>query len=201
MPLLDHFHPPLSLQRLWEGIHSTWASTIATQLNQDQLPPDYFAMPLVTVSGQMQANKPDKWEVQVLQEQDEPKLRATIELVSPADKDRPDHRQAFAVKCAGHLQRGAGMVIVDVVTDRLGNPHADLTQVLGVKETRDWQSPTGLSAVAYRPISSRLEVWPEPLMLGRTLPTLSLWIAEDRCVPLHLEQSYVATCAALRIRT
>ena len=46
MPLLDHFHPPLSMERPWEGIHSTWASTIATQLNQDQLPAEYFAMPL-----------------------------------------------------------------------------------------------------------------------------------------------------------
>ena len=36
MPLLDHFHPPLSVERPWEGMHSTWASTIATQLNQDQ---------------------------------------------------------------------------------------------------------------------------------------------------------------------
>ena len=36
MPLLDHFHPPLSEQRYWEGFHSTWASSIAHQLN-DQL--------------------------------------------------------------------------------------------------------------------------------------------------------------------
>ena len=44
MPLLDHFHPPLSVDRPWEGIHSAWATTIATQLNQDHLPPDYFAI-------------------------------------------------------------------------------------------------------------------------------------------------------------
>ena len=56
MPLLDHFHPPLSIERPWEGIHSTWASTIATQLNQDQLPAEYFAMPLVTLGGGVQVN-------------------------------------------------------------------------------------------------------------------------------------------------
>src|SRR5712691_1953386 len=56
MPLLDHFHPPLSMERPWEGIHSTWASTIATQLNQDQLPAEYFAMPLVTLGGGVQVD-------------------------------------------------------------------------------------------------------------------------------------------------
>lgn len=56
MPLLDHFHPPLSVTRPWEGIHSTWASTMATQLNQDQLPADYVAMPLVTIEGGVQVD-------------------------------------------------------------------------------------------------------------------------------------------------
>src|SRR5712691_12577176 len=56
MPLLDHFHPPLSMERPWEGIHSTWASTIATQLHQDQLPAEYFAMPLITLGGGVQVD-------------------------------------------------------------------------------------------------------------------------------------------------
>src|SRR6185436_16310422 len=40
----------------WEGIHSTWASTIATQLNQDQLPAEYFAMPHVTLGDGVQVD-------------------------------------------------------------------------------------------------------------------------------------------------
>lgn len=97
MPLLDHFHPPLSMERPWEGIHSTWVSTIATQLNQAQL-----------------------------------------------------------------------------------------------------------YAVAYRPTQAadaqRLEVWPEALAVGAALPTMPLWLNETLCLPLALEESYRATCAALRIR-
>ncbi|HEX8199253.1 MAG TPA: hypothetical protein VF590_02110, partial [Isosphaeraceae bacterium] len=42
MPLLDHFHPPLSQRRHWENLHSAWASAIRQQLN-DILPPRYFA--------------------------------------------------------------------------------------------------------------------------------------------------------------
>src|SRR5947208_16137142 len=43
MPLLDHFHPPLSTQRHWESFHTTWATAIADALNQDWLPEGYFA--------------------------------------------------------------------------------------------------------------------------------------------------------------
>ncbi|MBM3222844.1 MAG: DUF4058 family protein [Candidatus Tectomicrobia bacterium] len=56
MPLLDHFHRPLSLERPWEGIHSTWAAMMATQLNQGQLPDEYVAMPLVTLGGGVQVD-------------------------------------------------------------------------------------------------------------------------------------------------
>jgi hypothetical protein len=54
MPLRDHFRPPLSVQRPWDGVHSAWATTIATSLNRDLLPADYFAMPQVTVGGRVE---------------------------------------------------------------------------------------------------------------------------------------------------
>jgi hypothetical protein len=44
MPLLDHFHPPLSERRPWESFHSTWASTMADALNQGILPANYIAL-------------------------------------------------------------------------------------------------------------------------------------------------------------
>lgn len=49
MPLLDHFHPPLSLRRKWEGIHSLWAGAITASLNAGLLPRDHFAEPQVSV--------------------------------------------------------------------------------------------------------------------------------------------------------
>jgi hypothetical protein len=240
MPLLDHFHSPLSVERPWEGIHSTWASTIATRLNQDQLPEDYVAMPLVTIGGGVQVDvgtfqtgepqestnggvttriwappQPplsaivdfvslDVYEVRVMQQMGGPKLRAAIELVSPANKDRASHRRAFAVKCAGYLQQGIAVVIVDVVTERPANLHAELVDLLGLAQPLAWCAATQLYAVAYRPTRSadaqRLEVWPEALAVGAALPTMPLWLSEELCLPLTLEESYRTTCAALRIR-
>jgi hypothetical protein len=43
MPLLDHFHPPLSAERRWESFHSSWATRIADALTERWLPPDYIA--------------------------------------------------------------------------------------------------------------------------------------------------------------
>jgi hypothetical protein len=44
VPLLDHFHAPLSERRPWESFHTTWASALADALNQDVLPAGYIAL-------------------------------------------------------------------------------------------------------------------------------------------------------------
>ncbi len=43
MPLLDHFHPPLSAERRWESFHSSWATKLADALTERWLPPSYIA--------------------------------------------------------------------------------------------------------------------------------------------------------------
>lgn len=43
MPLLDHFHPPLSAQRRWEAFHSSWATKLVDALTEHWLPPGYIA--------------------------------------------------------------------------------------------------------------------------------------------------------------
>jgi hypothetical protein len=146
----------------------------------------------------------DSYEVRVYQDLGGAELRAAIELISPANKDRPGSRRTFAAKCAGYLKHGISVIIVDVVTARQSNLHAELFKVLEVKgRPATWESDTGLYAVAYRAVTvrkrPRVEAWPEALALGEALPTLPLWLTLDVCVPLHLEQSYLNTCRSLRI--
>jgi hypothetical protein len=43
MPLLDHFHPPLSAERRWESFHSSWATKLADALTERWLPSNYIA--------------------------------------------------------------------------------------------------------------------------------------------------------------
>lgn len=146
----------------------------------------------------------DGVEVQVFADDGAPRLMAAIELLSPRNKDRPQARQAFAVKCVGYLQQGSSVVVVDTVTTRRADMNAPILSLLGVDASAA-AMPAGLSAVSYRAIgrdeeTQQLSLWPASLALGQPLPTLPLWIASDFSVPLDLEASYRATCTDLRIR-
>lgn len=145
----------------------------------------------------------DEIEVHVFADDGDPRLAAAVELVSPRNKDRPAARQAFAVKCVGYLQQGSSVVVVDTVTTRRADLNAAILSLLNVQPS-DTSLPPGLSGVSYRAVSrddehQQLFVWPTPLALGQSLPTLPLWIAPEFSVPLDLDASYQATCADLRI--
>jgi len=145
----------------------------------------------------------DGVEVHVFADDGDPRLAAAIELVSPRNKDRPQARKAFAVKCVGYLQQDSSVVVVDTVTTRRADLNATILSLLGVETST--ATPASLSAVSYRAVgreeeTQQLQLWPAPLALGQPLPTLPLWIAADFAVPLDLEASYQATCVDLRIR-
>jgi hypothetical protein len=53
MSLLDHFHPPVSERRSWEGFHGLWAAAIVEALNGGLLAEDYFADMQVHVGGRV----------------------------------------------------------------------------------------------------------------------------------------------------
>lgn len=143
----------------------------------------------------------DDVRVEIYSDEGDPRLAAAVELVSPRNKDRARARESFTAKCVGYLQRGCGLIVVDSVTTRRADLHADLVGALGAELPPAIASP--LSAIAYRPVevagAGRLLIWPAPLGVGRPLPSLPLWLREDLSVPLDLEASHSATCDDLRI--
>lgn len=229
MALQDHFRPPLSLQRHWHAFHNAWSTYIASLLNQ-HLPEGYFAEANVQFGIEIDvaafeeehaayAATGSAWtvpaptltlpislvsdivEVQIFDREGGPTLAGAIELVSPANKDRPAHRDAFTSKCVVLLQQGIGLVIVDVVTDRSGNLHDELLSRLGPPRAEG--PPTDLYAVAYRPVERSaqptLDVWQHRLALGQPLPTVPLWLRGGICLPVALDETYQRTCQELRI--
>jgi len=142
-------------------------------------------------------------EVQILDQEAGQRLVAAVELVSPANKDRPDHREAFVIKCASYLQNGVSLMIVDIVTSRAANLHRQLLELLKLPTARNGRELPDLYAVAYRTFTVKekgtLQIWEESLALGKPLPTLPLWVTPELVVPVDLEQSYCETCEALRI--
>jgi hypothetical protein len=148
-------------------------------------------MPLAT----MPAAFPDDIEVQVYSNDTGPKLVAAIELVSPGNKDRDDTRRAFAAKCAAYLQRGIGLIVIDVVTSRRANLHDELIALLGHAEAFVFPAPTPLYATAYRPAHrqerNEIDLWREPLGVGQSLPVLPLAVRGLGCLRVDLEATYM----------
>jgi hypothetical protein len=155
--------------------------------------------PLLTFPGPTE----DDVTVEVRDRDRDSRVAAVVELLGPRNKDRGDARRAFAAKAVAYLRRGAGLVVLDVVTSRSGNAHDDLVNVLDLPDECRLTSSTGLSAVAYQPASEPdqrpVGVWFEPLTVGAALPGVPLWVRGFGFVPLDLEGSYTEACQRSRL--
>ena len=239
MPLLDHFHPPVSTRRSWEGFHGLWAAALVEKLNRDVLGDEYFADMQVHIGSQVEVDIatldesralgrngggtatlapvsappvtdlivptvfPDDIEVQIYATTTGATLVGAIELASPGNKDRPETRRAFAAKCVGYLTRGIGLIVVDIVTNRLANLHNEVMGLLGHREPFLLGPSVTTYAVAYRPSrrpsGDQIELWPRTLQLGQPLPTLPLALRNAGTVPVDLEETYSEACQRSRL--
>ena len=227
MPLLDHFHPPVSERRSCEGFHGIWAAALVEKLNRDVLAKEYYADMQVHIGSQVEVDVatlssasdvrekngagtatlpkvwtppvtelivpavfPDEIEVQVFNTATGAMLVAAIELVSPANKDRPDTRRAFAAKCVSFLTRGIGLIVVDNVSNRLANLHNEVMSLLGRGDPFLLPPSVSTYAVAYRPsrqpTGDQIELWPNALRM----PLLPLALRNAGVVPVDFELTY-----------
>jgi hypothetical protein len=151
-----------------------------------------WAPPVATLN--MPVEFPDVFEVQVCDERDDMRLVTVVELVSPGNKDRPETRLAFASKTVAYLQRGIGLLVVDIVSSGQFNLHNELLPRLNVDSRFEMRDDPPVYVVAYRPIhrenANIIEAWPAALSIGTVLPLVPLWLRRFRAVPLDLEVIY-----------
>lgn len=146
----------------------------------------------------------DEYEILVYDTDRSRTLVAAIELVSPANKDRPDTREQFVSKVDSLLRQDVCVSIVDVVTKYQSNLYAELLARFGRTDPRLGDPPAPLYAVTLRgrkPKKRRpvLDLWWYPLAVGQPLPTIPIWLGPQLAVELPLEPSYQETCRLLRI--
>jgi hypothetical protein len=89
----------------------------------------------------------DAYEVLVYETTGGPRLVGVVEFVSPRNKDRPAARRAFVGKCFGYLVQGVSLVVVDAVTERLADMHAEFCDVARI-DTSGRIDSSGLHAAA-----------------------------------------------------
>ena len=145
----------------------------------------------------------DDFEIQIVESADAGlRIVGAVELVSPGNKDRDEARLPFAAKVASYLASGVSVVIVDICTSRLANIHHAILPLLSADEPR-FAHDIALYSVAYRPVrrgdAEQIDIWTEPLGLGRPLPTMPLWLNAELCVPVELGSTYRKACERRRI--
>jgi hypothetical protein len=217
MPLLDHFRPPILNKGSWEGFHGMWPAIMVMDLGKS-LPERYTAEPRVhlattaaaawsppapTLTVELDSVDEYAYEVLIFDQQRGRELVAAIELVSPANKDRPASRQAFTAKCAALLLKRVCVSLVDLVTVMRFNLYCAVLEHLGQTDPAFHPQPPSTYAVTCRSrqhaTSSRFDAWAYPMVVGERLPVLPIWLDDDHAIQLDLETSYQQTCTLLRL--
>ena len=65
----------------------------------------------------------DEYEVRIYDVDRARRLVAVVEIVSPANKDRPEHRRVFVTKCAAFLQQRVSVIIIVAVHGQKADVH------------------------------------------------------------------------------
>jgi len=101
------------------------------------------------------------------------------------------------------LRKDVCVVVVDIVTTRQANLYGELLARIGRSDPALAEPPM-LYAVTLRRRKPpkkrpRLDAWFFPLVVGRPLPTLPLWLGPELRIEMPLDPSYQEVCRLLRI--
>ena len=128
------------------------------------------------------------------------RLVALLEIVSPANKDRPGHVEEFAAKAVSALDLGVHLLVVDLFPPGRYDPHG----MHGIIRQRLEQSdePYDLPAdeqftlVSYA-AGPQVDVYLEHVAVGAPLPEMPLFLRPDRYINVPLEPTYEAAYRGL----
>jgi hypothetical protein len=157
-----------------------------------------------SVAVEVESETDYEYSVQIYDSRRDQTLVAAIELVSPGNKDRPETRNNFVAKCATLLRSGVSVCIVDLATEMHFNLYTQLLEFIGQpRADRMSKNPPAIYSAACRWVKrgekTFLEAWSHTMEVGKPLPILPLWLAQDVVVPLDLERSYETACDDLSI--
>jgi hypothetical protein len=116
---------------------------------------------------------------------------AVVEIMSPANKDRPSSVAAFVRKAVDAIEAGVHMLIVDLFAPGRHDP-GGLHRAIWDHFGEEYVSPMGKPLVAVSYQAGLPTAYLEPLAVDDPLPTMPLFFSPDRYVNLPLEPAYAA---------
>lgn len=123
------------------------------------------------------------------------RLIALIEILSPANKDRPRHVEEFVDKALSTLDVGVNLLLLDLFPPGAYDPsgiHGAILQQLEESDERyelPAQEPATLASYAAGPA---VEIYLEHVGVGASLPEMPLFLRPDRYINVPLESTYLA---------
>jgi hypothetical protein len=121
------------------------------------------------------------------------RLIALLEILSPANKDRPETVEDFAAKIVSALDLGIHVLVVDLFAPGPQDPegiHGVIRQRLDLTdEPYDLPSQEPLTLVSYA-AGPQIDVYLEHVAVGALLPDMPLFLRPDRFVSVPLEATY-----------
>ena len=121
------------------------------------------------------------------------RLVALVEVVSPANKDRPQTVEDFAAKAVSALDVGVHLLLLDLFPPAPYDPegmHGIIRQRLAQSdESYDLPDDEPLTLASYA-AGPQVEVCLEHLAVGAALPEMLLFLRADRYINVPLEPTY-----------
>ena len=124
---------------------------------------------------------------------------ALLEIVSPANKDRPGSIDDFATKATSALEAGVHLLVIDLLPPGRHGTHGAIRQRLeGSAEPYEYDVPRDepVTLAAYA-AGTPVEVYLEHLAVRAGLPEMPLFLRPDRYVNVPREPTYEAAYSGM----
>jgi hypothetical protein len=193
---------------IFHDFHTVWTGLLRNVLNEGLLPQGYYVLAeqhagrRITDVLTLHASPEPTWRLRSLaiRHVSGHRLIALIEIVSPANKDRPGHVEDLADNAVAALERGVHLLLVDLFPPGPHDPsgiHGAILQGLEPSD-RPYAVPADrpLTLASYV-AGPEVDIYREPLAVGAPLPEMLLFLRPDRYVNVPLEPTYQATARGM----
>ena len=179
-------------QHGWEGLFHFWLAEIGRALKAT-LPPGHRSY-IKGGPSPMDPMEDDRW----IEIEKDGRPLATVQLLSPRNKDRPPAREQYAARYLAYLRAGVHLLLVDVHRRPID---FGFSQLIAADLGSGLPSLPAPSVVSYRVGANAatggrmLALWREPLAVGEPLPAMPLALTNDLAVSVELEATYTRAAA------
>jgi hypothetical protein len=124
-------------------------------------------------------------------------VRGVVRVVCRGNKASRESELAFAIDCASQIQRGAGLVVIDIIPRRHAIWADHLGQILHCADHFPPLRGGEMMVSSFRPARrhqrSEIDVWHRPLSFSDPLPVVPLAVKGAMFLSVDLESTYTQT--------